>query len=44
LPAERPPSPIDTVLDVALMTAPDKRDPALMAQLEAITARALRRA
>ncbi|ARU00040.1 S-methyl-5'-thioadenosine phosphorylase [Yoonia vestfoldensis] len=31
----------DRALDHAIMTAPDKRDPALMAQLEAITARVL---
>ncbi len=41
LPAVRPPSPIDTALDVALMTAPEKRDPMLMAKLDAITARVL---
>ena len=39
LPARRTPSPIDTALDVAIMTAPAKRDPALMAKLDAITAR-----
>jgi 5'-methylthioadenosine phosphorylase len=36
LPAERPASPIDTVLDVALITAPEKRD---AAKLDAILAR-----
>jgi 5'-methylthioadenosine phosphorylase len=36
LPAERPPSPIDTVLDVALITAPEKRD---AAKLDAILKR-----
>ena len=41
LPAVREPSPIDTALDVAIMTAPAKRDPALMAKLDAITARVL---
>ncbi|MCJ8158441.1 S-methyl-5'-thioadenosine phosphorylase [Sphingomonas sp. LaA6.9] len=41
LPPVREASPIDTVLDVALMTAPDKRDPQLMARLDAITARVL---
>ncbi|WP_238475299.1 S-methyl-5'-thioadenosine phosphorylase [Sphingomonas cavernae] len=41
LPPGREASPIDTALDVALMTAPDKRDPQLMARLDAITARAL---
>lgn len=43
LPATRAASPIDTVLDVALMTAPEKRDPALLAKLDAITARVLAR-
>ena len=42
LPPTRDPSPIDTVLDGALMTAPDKRDPDLLAKLDAITGRALR--
>jgi 5'-methylthioadenosine phosphorylase len=36
LPAERAPSPIDTVLDSALITAPEARDPALLARLDAI--------
>jgi 5'-methylthioadenosine phosphorylase len=36
LPATRAPSPIDTVLDTAIMTAPDARDPALLAKNEAI--------
>ena len=39
LPVERTPSPIDTVLDQALLTAPAARDPALMAKLDAILAR-----
>ncbi len=39
LPATRPASPIDTVLDTALITAPDARDPALLARLDAILAR-----
>jgi 5'-methylthioadenosine phosphorylase len=43
LPAERPPSPIDTVLDSAIITAPDSRDTALLAKLDAICARALGR-
>ncbi len=43
LPAERTPSPIDTGLDVALMTAPAARDPALVARLDAVAGRALRR-
>jgi 5'-methylthioadenosine phosphorylase len=39
----RPPCPAgcDRALDNAIITAPDKRDPALMARLDAITARAL---
>jgi len=41
LPAERAPSPIDSVLDHALMTAPDARDPALLAKLDAVAGRAL---
>lgn len=43
LPAERTPSPIDTGLDVALMTAPDARDPELLARLDAVAGRVLRR-
>ena len=39
LPAERTPSPIDTVLDQAILTAPAARDPAMAAKLEAILAR-----
>ncbi|MFN3945973.1 MAG: S-methyl-5'-thioadenosine phosphorylase [Allosphingosinicella sp.] len=39
LPAERPPSPIDTNLDVALITPPDARDPALTARLDAVCRR-----
>jgi len=42
LPNERPPSPIDTALDAAIMTAPDARDPALVARLDAICGRVLR--
>lgn len=42
LPPVRASSPIDTVLDGALMTAPDKRDPAFLARLDAIAGRALR--
>lgn len=42
LPTERPPSPIDTALDTALITAPDARDPALLARLDAICGRVLR--
>lgn len=43
LPATREPSPIDTNLDTALITAPSARDPALMARLDAIAGRALRK-
>jgi 5'-methylthioadenosine phosphorylase len=42
LPGERAPSPIDRVLDHALMTAPDARDPVLLAMLDAVAGRALR--
>ncbi|HUO98287.1 MAG TPA: S-methyl-5'-thioadenosine phosphorylase [Rhizomicrobium sp.] len=43
---ERTPSPIgiERVLDVALMTAPEKRDPALVAKLDAVAGRVLNRA
>ena len=43
LPVERPPSPIDTVLDFALITAPEARDPAMLGKLDAICARVLAR-
>lgn len=43
LPAERAPSPIDTVLDSAIITAPDARDPAMLAKLDAICRRVTRR-
>nr|WP_314443854.1 S-methyl-5'-thioadenosine phosphorylase [uncultured Sphingomonas sp.] len=43
LPPQREPSPIDTALDVSLITAPDARDPALVARLDLILARALGR-
>jgi 5'-methylthioadenosine phosphorylase len=43
LPAERPASPIDTVLDSALITAPSARDPRMLARLDAICRRALNR-
>jgi len=36
LPKERPPSPIDTALAEAIVTAPEARDPAMAAKLEAI--------
>ena len=44
-PREHPKCPIgsDVALDVALITAPDKRDPALMAKLDAITHRVFNR-
>ncbi|HEX8571617.1 MAG TPA: S-methyl-5'-thioadenosine phosphorylase [Allosphingosinicella sp.] len=42
LPAERPPSPIDTTLDSAIITAPDSRDPAMLARLDAVCARVFR--
>jgi 5'-methylthioadenosine phosphorylase len=41
LPETRPPSPIDTVLDTALITAPEARDPAMLAKLDVILARLL---
>jgi 5'-methylthioadenosine phosphorylase len=41
LPPVREPSPIDTALDTALITAPDARDPALLAKLDAICGRVL---
>jgi 5'-methylthioadenosine phosphorylase len=42
LPAERAASPIDTILDTALITPPDARDPTLMAKLDAICGRVSR--
>ena len=39
----RTPSPIDTVLDTALVTAPEHRDPALTAKLDAVAGRLLAR-
>jgi 5'-methylthioadenosine phosphorylase len=42
LPRARAPSPIDTNLDNALITAPEARDPAMLARLDAICARVLR--
>lgn len=41
LPEERSPSPIDTCLDMALITAPSARDPELLAKLDAVAGRAL---
>lgn len=43
LPATRDPSPLDTVLDYALITAPEARDPALLARLDAVAGRVLKR-
>jgi 5'-methylthioadenosine phosphorylase len=43
LPEERTPSPIDTNLDTAIITAPDSRDPAMLARLDAVCRRALSR-
>ena len=42
--APRTPSPIDTVLDTALITPPAHRDPSAMSRLDAIAARVLRSA
>jgi len=42
LPQQRAASPIDTCLDFALITAPDARDPKVLAQLDAVAGRALR--
>ena len=42
LPPERMPSPIDAVLDRAIVTAPEARDPALLARLDAVAGRYLR--
>lgn len=41
LPQVREPSPIDTCLDTALITAPSARDAALLAKLDAVAGRAL---
>ncbi len=41
LPETRPASPIDRVLDTAIITAPHARDPALVARLDAVAGRAL---
>jgi 5'-methylthioadenosine phosphorylase len=41
LPKTRVPSPIDTALDGAILTAPEARDPATIARLDAICGRAL---
>ena len=42
LPKDREPSPIDTALDDAVMTAPEKHDPVLLAKLDAVARRLLR--
>jgi 5'-methylthioadenosine phosphorylase len=42
LPSTRTPSPIDTALDAALVTAPSARDPELVARLSAVAGRVLR--
>ena len=42
LPPERTPCPLDNVLDSAIVTAPDARDPALVAKLDAVAGRWLR--
>lgn len=42
LSGERAPSPIDTALDSAIITAPDARDPKLLAKLDAVCGRALK--
>jgi 5'-methylthioadenosine phosphorylase len=41
LPEKRPPSPIDTVLDYAIVTPPEQRDQQTMSKLEAICRRVL---
>ncbi|MDB5676473.1 MAG: 5-methylthioadenosine phosphorylase [Sphingomonas bacterium] len=41
LPAMRTPSPLDTVLDQALITAPEARDPVVLAKLDAVCDRVL---
>jgi len=42
LPAERAPSPIDTTLDSAIITAPDARDPAMLRKLDSVCRRFLK--
>ena len=41
LPGERAASPIDTNLDFAMITAPEARDPAVLAKLDAVAGRVL---
>ncbi|MGP1353779.1 MAG: S-methyl-5'-thioadenosine phosphorylase [Parasphingopyxis sp.] len=36
LPDTRPVNPLDTVLDISIITAPDARDPAMLAKLDAV--------
>ncbi|MFZ5668677.1 MAG: S-methyl-5'-thioadenosine phosphorylase [Pseudomonadota bacterium] len=43
LPARRTASPVDTALDGAVITPPGSRDPAMVARLEAVAGRVLRR-
>jgi len=43
LPEKREPSPIDNILDHAIITAPEARDPAMVARLDAICRRVLAR-
>ncbi len=43
LPETRDPSPIDTALDGAIVTAPEQRDPQLVARLDAVAGRVLGR-
>ncbi len=42
LPPERPPSPIDTALDGAIITAPGSRDPKMIERLSVVAGRVLR--
>ena len=41
LPSRRAPSPIDTALDSAIITAPEARDPLMLAKLDAVCARVI---
>ena len=41
LPPQREPSPLDSVLDFALITDPAHRDPALLKKLDAVAGRVL---
>ncbi len=43
LPGRRAASPLDTVLDHALITAPEQRDPMMLSRLDAVAGRVLRR-